>query len=87
LDMLEFVRNLTLGVVGLAWVVFMLSWAVGWVLKGLPLPFVRVKKTGARIIEDTVWAAFWLAMGTTVFAAISYVVSVVYQPMPPPPTV
>jgi hypothetical protein len=86
MDLVEFVKNITVQVVVVAWALFFLSWVVGWALKGLPIPSTRVKKTGERILEDGVWAAFWLAVGSSVFALVSYIASAIYQPLPPPPT-
>ncbi len=70
-----------------AWVIFFLTWVIGWAIRGLPIPFMRIKRTGERFIEDAVWAAFWLAMGTTVFALIAYIANTFYQPLPAPPTI
>ncbi len=85
-DIIGFIQNLIVNVTIIAWVVFFLTWVIGWAIKGLPIPFMRVKRTGERMIEDAVWAAFWLAMGTSVFALIAYIASVFYQPLPEPPT-
>ncbi|WP_440060069.1 DNA import protein CedA1 [Thermogladius sp. 4427co] len=87
MDIVEFVKSITIQVVIVAWALFFLSWVVGWALKGMPIPFTRVKKVGERILEDGVWAAFWLAVGSSVFALISYIASSLYQPLPPPPSV
>ncbi|MEM0325647.1 MAG: DNA import protein CedA1 [Desulfurococcaceae archaeon] len=84
-SVVEFVKGLITMVVIIAWFVFLLAWVIGWLIKGLPLPFVKVKKTGSKMIEDALWAAFWLAMGTTVFAIISYITSSIQLPMPQPP--
>jgi hypothetical protein len=46
----------------------------------------RLKKTGHSLVEDAVWAAFWLAMGGTVFSLIIFIVNSIGSPMPPPPT-
>ncbi|MEZ0393437.1 MAG: DNA import protein CedA1 [Desulfurococcaceae archaeon] len=84
-DVVEFVRSLTLTITIVAWTIFFLSWVVGWAIKGLPIPFTRVKKQGERFVEDAIMAAFWLAVGSSVFALLSYVAQSVYQPLPPPP--
>lgn len=86
MDVITFVKNLITVVVVVAWFVFLLAWVVGWLIKGLPIPFIKIKKFGSKLVEDAVWAAFWLAMGSTVFAIIAYVTSSVQLPMPQPPT-
>ncbi|MCC6052659.1 MAG: hypothetical protein LM569_00435 [Desulfurococcaceae archaeon] len=84
-DLVEFIKGLITLIVVIAWFVFLLAWIIGWLIRGLPIPFLRVKKLGNKFIEDAVWAAFWLAMGTTVFAIIAYVTSSLQLPMPQPP--
>lgn len=86
MELVELIRGLTAQVVAVAWALFFASWVVGWALKGMPIPFTRVKKIGERILEDGVWAAFWLAVGSSVFALVSYIASSVYQPLPQPPS-
>ena len=86
MDVIAFINQLITQLMTIAWLIFLVTWIVGWVIKGSPIPFYRVKRTGQSLIEDAVLAAFWLAMGSTVFAIISYITSNVYQPMPPPPT-
>jgi len=46
MDIIEFVKGLIAIVVMVAWFVFLLAWAVGWLIKGLPIPFLRAKKLG-----------------------------------------
>jgi len=53
----------------------MLSWAIGWLLKGSPIPIYRVKRFGQDIVEDAILGAFWLAVGTSIFALIKYLAS------------
>jgi len=86
-DLVSFIQDLTVRVVMVAWALFLLSWSIGWVLRGSPIPFYRVKRLGQDLIEDAVIGAFWLALGSTVFALISYIVSNVSLPMPPPPSI
>ncbi len=85
MDIIEFIRNLTVQVSAIAWVLFFLSWIIGWAIRGSPVPFIRIKRTGQDIIEDSVIAAFWLAMGSSVFAIIAYLVSMISIPFPEPP--
>ncbi|BBD71932.1 hypothetical protein HS1genome_0321 [Sulfodiicoccus acidiphilus] len=74
------ISSMTTDVTTVAWSLFILAWAVGWALKGSPLPIFRVKRAGQGIIEDVILAAFWLALGTTVFAAITYFASQITVP-------
>ncbi len=85
MDIIEFIRSLTIQISAIAWVLFFLSWIIGWAIRGSPVPFIRVKRMGQDIIEDSVLAAFWLAMGSTVFAIIAYLVSMISIPFPEPP--
>jgi hypothetical protein len=81
---IEFVNDLSTQVTALAWGMFLLAWSIGWVIRGSPIPFLRVKRAGQGLIEDALWAAFWLAMGTTIFSLISYLVSVISIDIPSP---
>lgn len=74
-----------MAVMSVAWLVFLISWAVGWALRGSPIPFRNLKRTGQSLIEDSVLAAFWLALGTSIFALISYIAASISVPMPSPP--
>lgn len=85
-DIIGFIQDLIVNVMIIAWIAFFLTWVIGWAIKGSPIPFMRVKRTGERLIEDAIWAAFWLAMGTSVFALIAYIANVFYEPLPEPPT-
>ncbi len=80
----EFVNNLTTQISAIAWGMFLLAWSIGWIIRGSPLPFPRVERAGQSLIEDALWAAFWLAMGSTIFSAISYIVQVIGIDMPSP---
>ena len=66
------ISNLTTRIVMAAWALFMLSWALGWLLKGSPVPIYRVKRFGQDMVEDAILGAFWLAVGTSIFALIKY---------------
>jgi hypothetical protein len=76
-DITTFISTLTSKVVAVAWGLFLLTWSIGWLLKGSPIPFIRVKRAGQDLVEDAVWAAFWLALGSSIFALISYIVNMV----------
>jgi len=82
MNIIEFINSLTIKVMSIAWGLFLLTWSIGWLLKGSPIPLMRVKRTGQDLIEDAVWAAFWLALGSSIFALVSYIVSSVASPPP-----
>ncbi len=82
--LLDFINDLTTQVAALAWGMFLLTWSIGWILRGTPVPFLRVKKAGQSLIEDALWAAFWLAMGSTIFSVISYLVQMIGIGLPSP---
>jgi len=84
-DITSFVQGLTAQIMAIAWVLFLVSWAIGWAIRGAPIPIHRVKKAGQSLIEDAVLAAFWMAVGSSIFALISYITGSIYQPFPPPP--
>ncbi len=69
------ISDLTTRIVMAAWALFMLSWALGWLLKGSPIPIYRVKRFGQDMVEDAILGAFWLAVGTSIFALIKYLAS------------
>jgi len=81
----EFIQGLTVQVMSIAWLLFLITWVIGWAVRGSPIPIHRVKRTGQSLVEDAVLAAFWMALGSSIFALISYITSSIYQPMPPPP--
>jgi len=85
-ELIEFVRYIALQIMMIGWIIFLVTWMIGWILRGAPIPMTRLKKTGHSLIEDAVWAAFWLAMGGTVFSLIVYIVNTIGMPMPPPPS-
>jgi len=69
------VQQITTQVTEIAWSVFILAWAVGWAIRGSPIPIFKITRTGQDFIEDAILAAFWLALGTTVFSLVSYIAS------------
>lgn len=79
----ELINSITQTVIAIAWGLFILTWTIGWVIRGSPIPFLRVKRVGQDLIEDAVWAAFWLAMGSTLFAFISYIAGVISSEITP----
>ncbi len=77
MDLITFIEDLTSRITTLAWALFLLTWSVGWAIKGSPIPISRLRRTGNSLVEDSVWAAFWLAIGSTVFSFITYIVNAI----------
>lgn len=73
-DIVGLIHDLTNKVTAIAWAIFILTWSVGWALRGAPIPFSKVKRVGSSFIEDSIWAAFWLAVGSSLFAFITYLI-------------
>ncbi|MCE4625075.1 MAG: hypothetical protein F7C35_04345 [Desulfurococcales archaeon] len=76
-DLLALVQDATNKVTALAWALFLFTWSLGWTLRGSPIPIGKLKRMGGSLVEDSVWAAFWLAVGSTVFNLIVYLVNLV----------
>jgi hypothetical protein len=74
--LINFINDLTQKITALAWALFLLTWSIGWTLRGAPIPFSKLKRVGSGLVEDSIWAAFWLAVGSTVFSIITYIVSI-----------
>ncbi len=77
MDIIELIDYWTSRVTAIAWALFLLTWSIGWAIKGSPIPSSKIKKVGMSMVEDAVWAAFWLALGSTVFKAIVVLVDTV----------
>ncbi len=79
---MQFINDLTVKVASAAWTLFLLTWSIGWLLRGTPIPSIRLKRTGQGLIEDAIWAAFWLAIGSSVFALVQYVAGLFGSTLP-----
>ena len=75
MSVLTLVQNLSSEVAQIAWAMFFLAWGIGWALRGSPVPIFRVKRSGQDIIEDAILAAFFIAIGSSIFALIQYLSS------------
>ncbi|MCQ4342435.1 MAG: DNA import protein CedA1 [Sulfolobaceae archaeon] len=75
MSILQIVQNLTTEVAQIAWGLFLLAWGVGWAIRGSPIPIFRIKRSGQDILEDAILAAFFLAIGSSIFALIQYLAS------------
>ncbi|MCE4616202.1 MAG: hypothetical protein F7C09_03950 [Aeropyrum sp.] len=78
-ELVDLIDDLTTKVTALAWALFLLSWSLGWAIRGAPIPSSKIKKVGNSLVEDSMWAALWLALGTTVFALIVKAANIVSQ--------
>ena len=78
--LVEFIQDITNRVTVLAWALFLLTWSIGWTLRGAPIPLSRLKRAGNSLVEDSIWAAFWLAIGSTVFSFVTYVIGLITVP-------
>ncbi len=76
-DIISFIQEVTNDVTTLAWALFLLTWSIGWTLRGTPIPLGRLRRAGNSLIEDSVWAAFWLAIGSTIFTLVLYIVNLI----------
>ncbi|MBO3810005.1 MAG: hypothetical protein FGF50_10510, partial [Candidatus Brockarchaeota archaeon] len=59
----------------LAWTLFGVTWIVGSLLKGSPIPLREIKEFGHGLMYDALKAAFWLSMWSTIAAVISWIAS------------
>ncbi len=72
-SIVSMLQDLSFKLAIVAWIVTGLTWFIGWIIRGSPVPLRRVKRVGQSLIEDAVIAAFWLALSTTIFALIQLV--------------
>ncbi len=70
-DFVNMISDLTAKIAIVAWAMVGLSWVVGWLLRGSPIPISRIKRIGNSFVEDAIMAAVWLALGSTVFFLIT----------------
>ncbi|RLG76342.1 MAG: hypothetical protein DRO12_04485, partial [Thermoprotei archaeon] len=73
MELVSFIKDLIVKVMVIAWFTFFLTWLIGWAIKGSPIPFSKVRRVGQGLVEDAVWAALWLALGSTIFWFVSYI--------------
>ena len=70
-DIINLISDLTAKIAIAAWGLVGLSWVIGWLLRGSPIPISRIKRMGHSFVEDAIIAAIWLALGSTVFFIIT----------------
>lgn len=81
-DLLEFLKSLSIQLSVASWSVFLITWSLGWILRGAPVPFARLKRIGQDLIEDAVWAAFWLSVGSVLFTIITRIAAIFQAAFP-----
>ncbi|MCC6016231.1 MAG: hypothetical protein LM582_04205 [Desulfurococcaceae archaeon] len=86
MDIIALIKDLINKIVVVSWLLFLLTWIIGWAIKGAPIPSSKVRRVGQGLIEDAIWGAFWVAIGTSIFWLITYISSALGTAMPNPPT-
>lgn len=79
MDIIELIDSWTSRLTALAWSLFLLTWTIAWTLRGAPIPSSKIKRIGNSLAEDAIWAAFWLALGSTVFTVIVRLADIVKE--------
>lgn len=85
MDVISLIKDLIGKIVVISWLLFLLTWILGWAIKGSPIPSGKIRRIGQSLIEDAIWGAFWVAIGTSIFWLISYISSALGNIMPQPP--
>ncbi|MEM1644362.1 MAG: DNA import protein CedA1 [Ignisphaera sp.] len=85
MDIITLVKDLINKIVIVSWLLFLLTWVIGWAIKGSPIPSGKIRRVGQGLIEDAVWGAFWVAIGTSIFWLISYISTALGNSLPQPP--
>ncbi|MEM1541326.1 MAG: DNA import protein CedA1 [Ignisphaera sp.] len=85
MDIVELIRDLIGKIVVISWMLFLLTWIIGWAIKGSPIPSGKIRRVGQGLIEDAIWGAFWVAIGTSIFWLISYISSAIGNVLPKAP--
>ncbi|MEM0006243.1 MAG: DNA import protein CedA1 [Ignisphaera sp.] len=85
MDIINLIKDLINKTVMVSWLLFLLTWIIGWAIKGSPIPMGKTRRIGQGLIEDAIWGAFWVAIGTSVFWLITYISSFLGNAYPQPP--
>ncbi len=85
MDIVDLIKDLITKTVIISWLLFLLTWIIGWAIKGSPIPMGKTRRVGQSLVEDAVWGAFWLAVGTSIFWLITYISSFLGNVYPQPP--
>ncbi len=85
MDLVELIKDMITKAATVAWFLFLLTWIIGWAIKGAPIPIGKARRIGQGLVEDAVWGAFWIAVGTSIFWLISYIASYLSNTYPSPP--
>jgi len=74
-SLVETIARMTTDVALVATALFALSWSLGSLLNGAPIPFRDFKQWGSGLMMDAVKASFLLAVQSAVFALIAWIAS------------
>ncbi len=85
MDLLTLIKTFIDKAVVISWFLFLLTWIIGWAIKGSPIPIGKARRVGQGLVEDAVWGAFWIAVGSSVFWLIYYIASLLSTSFPQPP--
>lgn len=85
MDIISLIKDLINKTVTVSWLLFLLTWIIGWAIKGSPIPMGKARRIGQGLIEDAIWGAFWVAIGTSIFWLITYISSFISDVYPQPP--
>jgi len=85
MDLVSLIKTFINKAVIVSWFLFLLTWIIGWAIKGSPIPIGKARRVGQGLIEDAVWGAFWIAIGSTIFWLIYYIASMLSTKFPNPP--
>jgi len=86
MDILTLIKDLIAKAAAISWFLFLLSWIIGWAIKGAPIPIGKARRVGQGLVEDAIWGAFWIAVGSSIFWLITYIASLLSKSFPAPPT-
>ncbi|NPA97312.1 MAG: hypothetical protein GXO32_06900 [Crenarchaeota archaeon] len=85
MDLVTLIKTFIDKAVVISWFLFLLTWIIGWAIKGSPIPIGKARRVGQGLIEDAVWGAFWIAVGSSIFWLIYYIASLLSTSFPQPP--
>ncbi len=86
MDIITVIKTFIDKAIVISWFLFLLTWIIGWAIKGSPIPMGKVRRVGQGLVEDAIWGAFWIAVGSSIFWLIYYIASMLSTSFPQPPS-